>query len=193
MLHEGEPLGAIVVGWAEPGPVSKIQEELLKTFSDQAVIAIENVRLLDRGHARSARAADGDVGSAAHYFGAHRARSGQCSRPCSRAQHAFARPGLGYIVPPRRRQVPRGWRYSRRAARLCRSAQAWHRRAPTAAGRAHLGVSQAPSKSCILPTSGKLQSYVERHPFVAAAVELGGFRTALAVPMLKDGEPSASL
>ena len=46
MLREGEPLGAIVVGWAEPGPVSKIQEELLKTFSDQAAIAIENVRLL---------------------------------------------------------------------------------------------------------------------------------------------------
>ena len=47
MLREGEPLGAIVVGWAEPGPVSKIQEELLKTFSDQAAIAIENTRLLN--------------------------------------------------------------------------------------------------------------------------------------------------
>jgi two-component system, NtrC family, sensor kinase len=31
-----------------------------------------------------------------------------------------------------------------------------------------------------------LQSYVERHPFVVAAVDLGGFRTVLAVPMLKD-------
>ena len=47
MLREGEPLGAIVVGWAEPGPVSKIQEELLKTFSDQAAIAVENTRLLN--------------------------------------------------------------------------------------------------------------------------------------------------
>ena len=47
MLRDGEPLGAIVVGWAEPGPVSKIQEELLKTFSDQAAIAIENTRLLN--------------------------------------------------------------------------------------------------------------------------------------------------
>jgi GAF domain-containing protein/two-component sensor histidine kinase len=47
MLRQGNPLGVIVVGWAEPGPVSKAQEELLKQFADQAVIAIENVRLFN--------------------------------------------------------------------------------------------------------------------------------------------------
>jgi GAF domain-containing protein len=47
MLREGDPLGAIVAGWAEAGPVPKVQEELLKTFADQAVIAIENARLLN--------------------------------------------------------------------------------------------------------------------------------------------------
>ena len=39
----------------------------------------------------------------------------------------------------------------------------------------------------------KLPSYVERHPFVAAAVELGGFRTALAVPILKDNKLLGSI
>jgi len=47
MLCEGHPLGVIVVGWAEAGPVPKAQEELLKTFADQAVIAIENARVLN--------------------------------------------------------------------------------------------------------------------------------------------------
>jgi PAS domain S-box-containing protein len=47
MLRKGEPLGAIAVGWTEPGPIPKFQEELLKTFADQAAIAIENVRLFN--------------------------------------------------------------------------------------------------------------------------------------------------
>jgi GAF domain-containing protein len=46
MLRGGDPLGVIVVGWAKAGPVPKAQEELLTTFADQAVIAIENVRFV---------------------------------------------------------------------------------------------------------------------------------------------------
>jgi GAF domain-containing protein len=45
MLRHSDPLGVIVVGWAEPGPVSNVHEGLLKQFADQAVIALENVRL----------------------------------------------------------------------------------------------------------------------------------------------------
>jgi signal transduction histidine kinase len=53
MLRDGKPLGVIVVGWAESGPVPKAQEELLQTFADQAVIAIENVRLFNELEARN--------------------------------------------------------------------------------------------------------------------------------------------
>src|SRR5262249_37679694 len=40
-------LGAIVSGWAEAGAPPKQHEDLLKVFAAQAVIAIENVRLLN--------------------------------------------------------------------------------------------------------------------------------------------------
>jgi PAS domain S-box-containing protein len=47
MLREAEPLGVIAVGWRDPGPIPEPRVELLKTFADQAVIAIEKVRLFN--------------------------------------------------------------------------------------------------------------------------------------------------
>jgi len=46
LLKDGQPIGAIILAWTEPGETPQRQAELLKTFADQAVIAIENVRLL---------------------------------------------------------------------------------------------------------------------------------------------------
>jgi two-component system, NtrC family, sensor kinase len=53
MLREGESVGALLVCRREPGRFSDREEELLKTFADQAVIAVENVRLFKELEART--------------------------------------------------------------------------------------------------------------------------------------------
>src|SRR5260370_2080523 len=53
MLCGGSMMGASVVTRREPGSFTDGQITLLQTFADQAVIAIENVRLFKELHARN--------------------------------------------------------------------------------------------------------------------------------------------
>jgi signal transduction histidine kinase len=72
LMRKGEPIGVIVIRRDAVGPFSEKQIELLKTFADQAVIAIENVRLFQELQTRTrelARSVDelkalGEVGRA---------------------------------------------------------------------------------------------------------------------------------
>ena len=54
MLRGSDPIGAITVWHADLGPFSQTHVALLQTFSDQAVIAIENVRLFKEIQERNA-------------------------------------------------------------------------------------------------------------------------------------------
>jgi len=72
MLRQGEAIGSIIVSHHAVNAFTEAHVELLKTFADQAVIAIENVRLFQELEARTRELAQsvgelkalGDVGQA---------------------------------------------------------------------------------------------------------------------------------
>jgi two-component system NtrC family sensor kinase len=53
LIHQGDLIGAFALGRKDPIPFSQREVDLVTTFADQAVIAIQNVRLFDEVQART--------------------------------------------------------------------------------------------------------------------------------------------
>ncbi len=176
MLHEGKPIGAVNAGRPEPGPFSARQIALLQTFADQALIAIENVRLF-RGLTEALE---------------QQTATSEVLRAISRSTFDL-QPVLDTLVENATRLCAAGWgviqRYDGEILRVVahyggspefrefwRTAELRPGRG-SAAGRAALERRTVHIPDCLADPEYQL----------AAAQQVGGYRAVLSVPMLREG------
>ena len=189
LLREGTPIGVLNLVRSQVRPFSDKQIELTTTFADQAVIAIENVRLFDEVQARTRELSEAleQQTATSEVLGVISSSPGELE-PVFQAMLANA---------VRICDAKFGTLYLRegeafRAAALHNAPPAfvefWQR------GPHRPGASTVLSR--VLRTKEVVhisditadQAYIERDPLFIAAAELGGFRTVLAVPMLKEAD-----
>jgi GAF domain-containing protein len=189
LLRENQAIGAIAIRRLEVKPFTEKQVELVKTFADQAVIAIENVRLFDEVQARTRDLSESlEQQTATSEVLKVISSSGGELQPVfdilleNATRLCAAKFGILYLcegdafrtiaeynLPPKFAEV-------RRHNSLLRPSQI-----------SLLGRLVSTRMVVHLSDAAAEQAYLDRDPLFVTAVELGGFRAAIAVPMFKDG------
>jgi GAF domain-containing protein len=182
MVKNEELIGAIAIYWQEVRSFTEKQVELISNFAAQAVIAIDNARLL--GELRESlqqQTATADVlkvisSSPGELEPVFNTMLEKATRTCDaefgtlylRETDSFRAVAV-HNAPPAYVQARKG--------NLVRPP-------PDSA----LGQVAATHQVAQVEDAKKIKSYVDGDPYAVSAVELGGYRTIAAVPMLKDDE-----
>jgi GAF domain-containing protein len=183
MVKESILIGVIAIYRQEVRPFTDKQIELVKNFAAQAVIAIENTRLLTElresleqqtATSEVLRVISSSPGELEAVFDAMLANA---VRICeAKFGDLYLREADGFRMATTH-NAPPAYVEARTRERLLRP--------PPDAPLARVADTKQIVQIADIRT---IRSYIDGHPFVAAGVDLAGYRTVLAVPMLKENE-----
>ena len=180
MMRGEETIGALNVIRRHPGPLSDKQRELLRTFANQAVIAIENTRLFNElRESLQQQTATADVlkvissspGELAPVFDAI---LGNATRICEAKFGTLTQVVDGIPSLMFQLGVPAPLE------------EYWRRESPRPSPRNAISRVITTGQAVHVKDLQAYQAYIDGDPLAVAGVELGGIRTLLVVPMLKD-------
>jgi GAF domain-containing protein len=180
MLKDDAVVGVIAIYRQEVRPFAGKQIELVQNFAAQAVIAIENTRLLkELRESLQQQTATADVlrvisASPGELQPVFDAMLENAIRICEANFGNLLLTEGDTFRAVAMHNAPTAYANARSAAPF---------HPPSDSGLGRLASTKDVFHIADLTTT---QSYAQRNPFIVAAVELGGIRTLLAVPMLKD-------
>ena len=183
MLRGDLAIGTLSVLRPVPGPLSDEQRALLRTFASQAVIAIENTRLLNElRESLQQQTATSEVlkvisSSPGELEPVFQAMLANAMRVCE------AKFGLMQRYEGDTWKIAAAQGASAYTEYLQRHYE--HKQPGPETVSAHIARTKQVVQTSDLAAS---RGYIEHDPVVVAAVELGGVRTILGVPMLKEGK-----
>ena len=189
LLREGEPIGVICLARQRVEPFTERQIELVCAFADQAVIAIENARLLDELRQRTT-----DLTEALEQQTATSEVLQVISSSPGDLEPVFAAM-LEKAVRICDAKFGNIYRWNGDALQLMASYNTPAAFAEARGRSPNLPGPQTPAGRMIatktfvhVPDLAAYPAYAERDPWTVSGVELAGVRTLLVVPMLKEEE-----
>jgi GAF domain-containing protein len=194
LLREGVPIGVIAVCRPTVEPFSAKQIELVTTFADQAVIAIENVRLFDEVQARTLELSESleQQTATTEVLGAISSLAGELEPVFAKMLENATRvcgANFGTLILAEGDTVRRGATYNLPKTYAEESNAETFRPHP----KSSLGVALATRQVVQIPDLRISPAYLEGNPRVVALADRGGARTLVVVPMLRDAEPIGAI